>query len=120
MSEEEHAAEERAPEVLAPEVRAPEVEPATPPAEAAESGVERLRRRARHVGLYVRAFALVALLVVLIAFVVANTGSVKVSWVFGSTRTALVWALILAAVLGWLLGIVTSLLFRWRTRRPRR
>ena len=90
----------------------------TPPVtEPVESGVERLRRHGRHTGLYTLAFALVALLVVVIALVVANTRHVKVSWVVGSTRQSLVWIILVTAILGWLLGIVTSVIFRFRTRR---
>jgi uncharacterized integral membrane protein len=76
-----------------------------------------LRRRGRRAGLYTWASALVALLVILIALVVANTGRVKVSWVLGSTRQSLVWIILVTAILGWLLGIVTSMIFQFRTRR---
>jgi uncharacterized integral membrane protein len=55
--------------------------------------------------------------VILIALVVANTRSVKVSWVFGSTRQSLVWVILVTAILGWLLGILTSAILRFRTRR---
>jgi len=54
--------------------------------------------------------------VILIALVVANTRNVKVSWVLGSTRQSLVWVILVTATLGWLLGIVTSVIFRFRTR----
>ena len=84
---------------------------------APESRRDSLRRHARRSWLYTWAFALVALLVILIALVVANTRTVEVSWVFGSTRQSLVWIILAAAVLGWLLGIVTSVIFRFRTRR---
>ena len=67
--------------------------------------------------LYAWLGALVALLVILIALVVANTRSVKVSWVLGSTRQSLVWIILVTAILGWLLGIVTSVVLRHRTRR---
>jgi len=67
--------------------------------------------------LYAWLGALVALLVILIAIVVANTRSVKVSWVLGSTRQSLVWIILVTAILGWLLGIVTSVVLRHRTRR---
>jgi uncharacterized integral membrane protein len=82
-----------------------------------ESRPDRLRRHGRRTRLYAWAGALVALLVVLIALVVANTRSVKVSWAFGSTRQSLVWIILVTAILGWLLGIVTSVVFRVRTRR---
>jgi uncharacterized integral membrane protein len=67
--------------------------------------------------LYTWLGALVALLVILIALVVANTRGVKVSWVLGSTRQSLVWIILVTAILGWLLGIVTSVVLRHRTRR---
>ncbi len=52
-----------------------------PPAAPAEARGERLRRHGRRTGLYTWAVGLVALLVVLIALVVANTRQVKLSWV---------------------------------------
>jgi uncharacterized integral membrane protein len=68
------------------------------------------------VGLYARVFVLVALLVVLIALVVANTpGTVELSWVFGSGRVSIVWVIVLSAILGWLAGIVTGALIRHST-----
>ena len=80
---------------------------------------ERLRRHGRRTGLYAWAFGLIALLVILIALVVANTRQVKLSWVVSSGHASLVWIVLAAAVLGWLLGIVTSVVFRMRTRRRR-
>jgi uncharacterized integral membrane protein len=77
-----------------------------------------MRRRARRAWLYTWAGALVALLVILIALVVANTRKVEVSWVFGSTRQSLVWIILVTGIVGWLLGIVTTIVFRFRTRRP--
>lgn len=94
-------------------------EHAQPPGEALEPRSERLRRQGRHTGLYAWAFGLVALLVVLIALVVANTRQVKLSWVVGDGHASLVWIILASAVLGWLLGIVTSVVFRLRTRRRR-
>jgi len=81
---------------------------------------ERLRRHGHRTGLYALAFGLVGLLVVLIALAVANTRQVKLSWVAGSGHASLVWIILASAVLGWLLGIVTSVVFRQRTRRRRR
>jgi uncharacterized integral membrane protein len=60
---------------------------------------------------------LVAALVILILLVAANTRSVKLDWVVGSTHASLVWIILAAAVLGWLLGVATSVVFRYRTRR---
>jgi len=95
-------------------------ERALPHSEPVEPRRERLRRHGHRTGLYTLAFSLVALLVVLIALVVANTRQVKLSWVAGSGHASLVWIILASAVLGWLLGIVTSVVFRLRTRRRRR
>jgi len=89
------------------------------PTEAIESRSERLRRHGHHTGLYIWAFGLVALLVVLIALAIANTREVKLSWVVGTGHASLVWVILASAVLGWLLGMVTSAVFRLRTRRRR-
>jgi uncharacterized integral membrane protein len=56
----------------------------------------------------------IVVLVVIIALLLANTRTVEVSWVFGSTRQPLVWIVLVTAILGWLLGIFTSMLFRHR------
>jgi len=97
---------------------APPAQP-SPPTEPVEPRLERLRRHGRRTGLYASAFGLVALLVVLIALVAANTRQVKLSWVVGSGHASLVWIIVASAVLGWFLGLVTSVAFRFRTRRRR-
>lgn len=86
---------------------------------ATETRGERFSRKAHHTGLYLYTGLAVALLVVLIALVIANTDRVKVSWVVGSASVSLVWLVIFSAILGLLLGIVLGALFRWRTRPPR-
>jgi uncharacterized integral membrane protein len=96
----------------------PAPEPA-PEQEPVEPRAARVRRHRQRGGLYVWAFASVALLVVVIALAVANAHRVKVSWVLGTGQASLVWLVGAAAVLGWLLGIVTSIVFRLRTRRRR-
>ena len=82
-----------------------------------ESRSERLRRHGRRGRLYASAVEAVALLVVVVALVVENTRQVKLSWVIGTTHASLVWIIVAAAILGWLLGIITSVIFRLRTRR---
>jgi uncharacterized integral membrane protein len=89
----------------------------TPATEAVEPRAARVRRLGHRGGLYAWAFALVALLIVVIALAIANTRRVKLSWVVGTTHASLVWIVFAAAVLGWLLGIATSVVFRARTRR---
>ena len=91
-------------------------QPATEPVEPRGA---RLRRHRHHTRLYAWAFVLVALLVVVIALAVANTRQVKLSWVAGTSHASLVWIILTTAVLGWLLGIATSIVFRARTRRRR-
>jgi uncharacterized integral membrane protein len=84
-----------------------------------ETRGERFRRKAHRTGLYLYAFITVTLLVCLLALAVANTHQVEFSWVVGSSTVSLVWIVIFSAILGWLLGIVTSTVFRWRTRARR-
>jgi uncharacterized integral membrane protein len=69
--------------------------------------------------LYGYAIASVAILVYLVALAASNTARVNVSWVFGSSHVSLVWLVLFAAILGWLLGLATSARFHWRTRAPR-
>lgn len=98
----------------------PSVEtPAAPDTPAAEPRAARLRRYGHRTRLYLSAFALVALLVVVIALAVANTRQVKLSWVVGTTHASLVWIIVVVATLGWLLGLATAVVVRLRTRRPR-
>ena len=67
--------------------------------------------------LYTWAVLFLAFLVILIVLIAKNTRSVKLDWAVGSTHASLVWIVLASAVLGWLLGIATSVLFRYRTRR---
>jgi uncharacterized integral membrane protein len=92
----------------------------TPPAvetEAVEPRGVRLRRHGHRAVLYTWAFAGVGLIVVIVALAVANAHQVRVGWVFGSGHESLVWIVVASGVLGWLLGIVTAIIFRLRTRR---
>jgi uncharacterized integral membrane protein len=85
-----------------------------PAVEPEEDDKARHRRRAM---LYSWAVLLAVFFVVLVALIVANTRKVKISWVVGSSKQSLIWIIIVAAVLGWFSGLVTSLLFHRRTRR---
>jgi uncharacterized integral membrane protein len=102
--------------------RSSEGVPRRVPADSAspvETSGERFRRKVHRTGLYLYAFFTVALLVCLVALAVANMHQVEFSWVVGSSTVSLVWIVIFTAILGWLLGIVTSAVFRWRTRARR-
>lgn len=86
----------------------------------AETRGGRFRRKAHRTRLYAYAMLTVALVAYLIALAASNTARVNVSWVFGSSHVSLVWLVLFAAILGWLLGLATSARFHWRTRAPRR
>ena len=88
---------------------------------AVETRGARFSRKARRFRFHLYAFFTVALFVCLVALVVANTSQsqIKLNWVFGSSKASIVWIVLFSAILGWLLGVVTSALFHWRTRAPR-
>ena len=69
--------------------------------------------------MYFQAVLAVALLAAIVALLLANRRTVEVSWVIGSSRQSVIWIVLVTAVLGWLLGIFTSVLIRHRTRRAR-
>ena len=93
----------------------PDHDPALP----TEPRAQRVARHLRRARLYTGAVAFVGLIAILIVLISANTRTVKLSWAFGSTHASLVWIILAAVVLGWLLGITTAVVFRLRTRRPR-
>jgi uncharacterized integral membrane protein len=87
--------------------------------QTSESRAGRARRKAHRRRLHLYAFAAVALLAYVIVLGALNTRHVKVDWVFGSSSVSLVWLVLFAVILGWLLGILITTVFRWRTRAPR-
>jgi uncharacterized integral membrane protein len=74
-------------------------------------------RHARHARLY--GWLALALVVgaSLVVLIVENTRRVKVGWIFGHSQTSLVYLILIAVVIGWVLGVATSVMFRRRTRR---
>jgi uncharacterized membrane protein YciS (DUF1049 family) len=85
-----------------------------------ETRAEHFRRKALRGRLHGYAIGAVALVAVLIALAASNTGQVKVNWLIASSRVSLVWLVLAAAILGWVLGLMASARFHWRTRAPRR
>jgi uncharacterized integral membrane protein len=82
----------------------------------------RFRRGVRHGhrgGMYLAAAIVIAAVVYLILLIVENSKPVHVHYVFGTSRTRLIWLVIISGLIGWLSGIATSYLIRRRTRRPR-
>lgn len=94
-------------------------QPSAATARTGETRGERFRRKAQRGRLHGYAIVTVALVAYLIALAASNTAAVKVDWVFGSSRVSLVWLVLFAAILGWLLGLLASARFHWRTRAPR-
>ena len=88
------------------------------PLSSAESRGQRFARHGHRVRLYAGAVALVGLLAVLIVLISKNTAAVKLDWAIGSTHASLVWIILAASIIGWLLGITTAVVFGHRTRRP--
>jgi uncharacterized integral membrane protein len=93
-----------------------------PPAEPEKPGLGgRLQegRRSFQPGLWVRLIVLAAAVVYLILFVVLNAKTVKVRWVFATTRVSLIWVIVLSLLLGIVLGVLASQLRHFRSRRRR-
>jgi uncharacterized integral membrane protein len=69
----------------------------------------------------IAAWIIVALLAAwLVAFIVSNSESVKISFVFGDVTLSLIWVMILCAVLGAILGTAIPRLLHYRRRRRER
>ena len=106
-----------------PAVAAPNTAHSREPAAAAsgtETRGEHFRRKALRGRLHGYAIGAVALVAVLIALAASNTGQVKVNWLISSSRVSLVWLVLAVGILGWVLGLMASARFHWRTRAPRR
>ena len=101
-----------------PEQEAPSVEARAPetPTPAVETRLRRGIRYSHRTGLYVSLAVAIATVVFLILLIAQNTRRVKVDYVVGNTQARLVWLVIISAITGWVLGIVTAFLIRRRTR----
>jgi uncharacterized integral membrane protein len=86
---------------------------------AVEPRRERVARHAHRARLYATAVVFVVVVIVLVVLATTNNRTVELDWIAGSSQASLVWVVLAATVLGWILGIATSVLFRYRTRRPR-
>jgi len=104
--------------VSEPEQEGPIVEAGAPeaPTPAVETRLRRGIRYSHRTGLYVSLVVAIAAVVFLILLVAQNTRRVKVDYVVGNTQARLVWLVIISAITGWVLGIVTAFLIRRRTR----
>ena len=84
---------------------------------AEETRRERNLRYGHRTGLWVALVIAIAVIVFLILLVARNTRQVKLDYVVDSTKTALIWLIVISAICGWVIGIATSFLVRHRTRR---
>jgi uncharacterized integral membrane protein len=97
-------------------VSEPEREEREAPSTEAESRFRRGLRYGHRTGLYVSLVVALAALVFLILLIARNTRQVKVDYVVDSTQARLIWLVVISAIAGWVLGIVTAFLVRRRTR----
>jgi uncharacterized integral membrane protein len=81
-----------------------------------ESRLQRGLRYGHRTGLYASLVIMIVFGIFLILLIARNTRHVKVDYVFGSGQARLIWLVIVSAITGWVLGIVTSFLIRRRTR----
>ena len=72
-------------------------------------------RRERTPWVQLTVIGLVALYTIL--FIVLNTHSAKVSFVFASTRISVIWVILLSLAVGFVLGVLGARLNRRRKRR---
>ena len=89
------------------------------PVQGGETRRGHSRRMARRTRLHGYVLFAVALFAFVIALAATNTARVKVNWLFGSSHVSLVWLVLAAAILGWLLGLVTNAALHRRTSAPR-
>jgi uncharacterized integral membrane protein len=86
------------------------------PSPEEESRLRKGLRYGHRTGLYVALLIGIGAFVLLILLIARNTRQVKVDYVFDSTQARLIWLVVISAIIGWVLGIVTAFLIRRRTR----
>ena len=74
-------------------------------------------RRTFQPALWARMIVFAVVLVYLILFVVLNSHQVRVHWVFATTRVSLIWVIVLAGLIGLVLGVLASQVRRFRSHR---
>jgi uncharacterized integral membrane protein len=81
-----------------------------------ETRWQRGRRYGHRGSLYASLVLGIVAVVLLILLIARNTRQVRVDYVLGHSNTALIWLVVISAITGWVLGIVTAYLVRRRTR----
>jgi uncharacterized integral membrane protein len=87
-----------------------------PPRLDEETRLQRGLRYGHRTGLYTTLVLGIVALVLLILLIARNTRQVRLDFVFGHTNAGLIWLVVISAITGWVLGIVTAFLVRRRTR----
>jgi uncharacterized integral membrane protein len=67
--------------------------------------------------LWLSLIALALVVAYLIAFVVENSRSVKICWVFATTHSSVIWVIVVSLLIGLASGVLLSQLHRHRWRR---
>jgi uncharacterized integral membrane protein len=94
----------------------PEAGQGAPPRVDEETRLQRSLRYGHRTGLYTTLVLGIVALVLLILLIARNTRQVRLDFVFGHTNAGLIWLVVISAITGWVLGIVTAFLVRRRTR----
>jgi uncharacterized integral membrane protein len=81
-----------------------------------ETRMQRSLRYGHRTGLYATLILGIAAVVLLILLIARNTRQVRLDYVVGHTNAGLIWLVVISAITGWVLGIVTAFLVRRRTR----
>ena len=81
-----------------------------------ESRFERGVRYGHRTALYGSIVIALAVLIYLIFLIARNADAVRFDYVFGDAKTRLIWLIVISAIAGWVLGIITAYLIRRRTR----
>jgi uncharacterized integral membrane protein len=87
-----------------------------PPTVEEETRLQRGLRYGHRTGLYAALVLGIAAAILLILLIARNTRQVRLDYVVGHTRAGLIWMIVISAIAGWVLGIVTAFLIRRRTR----
>jgi len=87
-----------------------------PPKVDDETRLQRGLRYGHRTGLYTTLVLGIVALILLILLIARNTRQVRLDYVFGHTNAGLIWLVVISAITGWVLGIVTAFLVRRRTR----
>jgi uncharacterized integral membrane protein len=111
------------PEPVAAPPEPPAAPPEPPAAPAIAPEVQEIVAEERHspVRFWLKVAALLFAVGYSVAFVVGNSKSIKVDFVFGTAHVTLIWTVLLLLVIGFVAGVLGSHLYRQRrSQKPRK